>query len=403
MGMFSKFRARKGLKKDLKGDNRLLYLESIRGIAALIVVFAHIKTAFFPYPIVNEGALSAGNAIVNALFYGLPFGWLIAGHFAVIVFFVLSGYVLTYRYYETFSLSELQKQGAKRYFRLAIPVFATVLLAYFMYATGMMSFSGELARITGDPGVAANFTFTPSFNSAFYDATVGVLVNKSAVYNPVLWTMPVELIGSFVVFGFAALVAKNKRRWLFYIAAIILLSQTYYVAFIIGMAMADAIHNTKALEYSKKILNKGYVLLGIAVVLVLASAEPSMSASGPLSLQGVDLQSTMRLWHCLAAALFLWLAICSPGLQKFLSFKPFVVLGSLSFAVYLLHYLVLFSLGAWVFVSLWHAGSGLGLSALVAGLAVIIVTFLAAIIWKRYVDDAAVKISRAFAHYALKS
>jgi peptidoglycan/LPS O-acetylase OafA/YrhL len=383
-------------------SNKLLYVESIRGIAAIIVVFAHLRTAFFPYPTVIEGALSPGSPIINQLFYGLPFGWIVSGHFAVVIFFVLSGYVLTYRYFETFALSDLQKQGAKRFLRLAIPVFTTVMLSYFMYSTGMMANSAELARITGDMGIAGNFTFTPNFNNALYDATIGVFVNRSSMYNPVLWTMSIELVGSFLIFGLAALLSNNKYRWIFYIVAILLLSQTYYVGFILGLLLADAVHNTKMIEQSKKYLNKGYITIGIVLVILLISSESMIGVSGPFHIIGMDGTTTVKMWHLLAAFLLLWLTISSEGLQRFFSFKPFVILGSLSFSIYLLHYLILFSLGSWVFVSFWKVGSGLYISSLIASLSVLAVTFTASIFWKRYVDDASVIASRALASIVLK-
>lgn len=387
--------------------DKLLYLESIRGLAAIVVVFAHLLAAFYPYPQVSTEALSTGSAFMNRVFYELPFGFLVAGHFSVVVFFVLSGYVLTYKYFDNHNNKELQKQALKRFFRLAIPVFCTVMLSYFMMSAGLMDHIKEAAAITGSPEAGRVFNFVPSLSQAFYDAVIGVFANKSVVYNPVLWTMSVELFGSFIVFGLAAITGNLKRRWWIYIGAIILLSQTYYMGFIIGMFLADLAQNTTFIERSKAALSKGYVLLGILAVIVIASLPvASTTMTGVLSrtfeISGMDSGSSVRLWHFLGATILLWLILSVSSIQRFLSLKLFVWVGSLSFAIYLLHYLVLYSLGVWVFVNLWRHGLGLHGSAAVASLAVILVTFVIARLWKTYVDDISIGVSRTFAVVMLR-
>jgi hypothetical protein len=55
-----------------------------------------------------------------------------------------------------------------------------------------------------------------------------------------------------------------------------------------------------------------------------------------------------------------------------------------------------------VFCDLVEKNVGLYVSALVASLAVITVTFAASILWKKYIDDASVIASRTFAVAVLK-
>jgi peptidoglycan/LPS O-acetylase OafA/YrhL len=100
---------------------RLNYLDSVRGIAACIVVLHHCWLAF-------------GNTVsgINAAFASLPtfftylFQKILAGHAAVIIFFVLSGFVL--------ALSSLKQPMSyagftiKRIFRI-YPAFVFVVLS----------------------------------------------------------------------------------------------------------------------------------------------------------------------------------------------------------------------------------------------------------------------------------
>ena len=392
-----------GKKKEkyVNNEGKMLYLESVRGLAALAVVFAHILTLFFPYPEVDVHALSHGSNTINHLFYGAPFGFMIAGHFAVLLFFVLSGYVLTYRFYETKNDNELRKQAAKRYFRLAIPVFATVMTSYFLFATGIIGHLEKVFSITGAPAATSLFQFTPDLGGALYDATIGVLVNGHEKYNPVLWTMTIEFIGSFVVFGFAMLVGKLRYRWAFYIGALIALSSTYYLGFIIGLIFADLKHNTKFLEWFRSVMNKTYLTVLFLLALILASIpQPWTQVSDLLhifSVPSIEPMTSTNIAHYIAASIIMLIAISIPGVQRILSVRPLVWLGSLSFAIYLTHTLVLYSIGTWLFGRLWDAKVGIYYASGISGLVVVILTLVVSVFWKKYVDDMSVQVSRSVA------
>lgn len=66
-------------------NTRIGQLDSIRGIAAFCVLFSHLYS-------VLKGVLPT---TISFLFTLTPFKLFIAGHSAVILFFVLSGFVLS--------------------------------------------------------------------------------------------------------------------------------------------------------------------------------------------------------------------------------------------------------------------------------------------------------------------
>ncbi len=60
------------------------------------------------------------------------------GHFAVLIFFVLSGYVLTMPYYnQDESSGVLSKRLWGRYLRLNIPIFFAISISYVVYVSGL--------------------------------------------------------------------------------------------------------------------------------------------------------------------------------------------------------------------------------------------------------------------------
>lgn len=386
--------------------SKLGYLESIRGLAACAVVFAHILAAYLPG--VGEPNVEnlATNSIASTLFFGLPLGFMASGHFAVVLFFVLSGFVLTFRFFQTKNQQDLYRQSAKRFFRLAIPIFAIVMIAYAMIANGMMSNTLKVAELGGSQNVGNNFNFIPSLSDAFHSATLGVIAERDTRYNPVLWTMSIEFFGSFIVLGLAAFISKTRRRWIIYFGSIVLLSHSYYVCFVLGMMLADIVHNTDYVDIAREKISRVYYALALGLVWIIACFPMPINGLNntvyeSLLLPGVDDTYMFRMWQFFGAFLLLVLIVISVRLQNILNHRFLVFLGGVSFAVYLVHFLVLYSAGHFVYV-LSRESLGITSSAVVAGTVTVIITLLISIYWKRYIDDMSIRVSRSFANYILK-
>src|SRR5215472_16570432 len=108
------------MKKDI-------VLEAIRGGAALVVVVWHVCVGFFPYSL-------------NGWWQGSPLNLFMNGHSAVQLFFVLSGYVLTRRYFESGNNRILLRGAVKRWPRLMGPVLLVVLASYMLFKLDLYQF-----------------------------------------------------------------------------------------------------------------------------------------------------------------------------------------------------------------------------------------------------------------------
>ncbi|WP_443147193.1 acyltransferase family protein [Paenibacillus sp. KACC 21273] len=80
---------------------KLKYLDGLRGLAALIVVISHFVVAF--YPSLYNGSIDSVHTQKSLELWisKSPFNLFYNGNFAVCVFFVLSGYVLSYKFFIT--------------------------------------------------------------------------------------------------------------------------------------------------------------------------------------------------------------------------------------------------------------------------------------------------------------
>ena len=78
---------------------KIKYLDGLRGLAAFVVVFHHFILAFYPALFFGDNATPHLRAGLEAFVSGTPINLLYNGNFAVSIFFVLSGYVLSYKFF----------------------------------------------------------------------------------------------------------------------------------------------------------------------------------------------------------------------------------------------------------------------------------------------------------------
>jgi peptidoglycan/LPS O-acetylase OafA/YrhL len=362
-----------------KPRSRLAALEAVRGIAALIVVFHHLAHSFWPQALQSHS----------------PWRSLLDGSFAVAIFFVLSGVVLSIAFFERPSAEALADAAIRRYFRLTLPVLTSVVLGYLLLRSG--SFANLAAAETmgrdSEHWLSHFYTFRPSLGEALKEGTYRVYLDyrSSHSYNTVLWTMGVELYGSLFVFGFLSLFGGLRRRWLAYclVAVILHAHWPYTMNFLVGLALCDCYVRARR---SQPNLEFGAVAGTIAMVggVFVGSGLPGWFGDwvGSNSLLARRLEC-----QCVGAVLIVAAALFSPIWKRLLEFSWFSWLGRVSFALYLLHQLVICSLGSRVFLLLRHQ-CGYQAAALTSAGLVIIVSLLAAWAMTETIDRWSIALGR---------
>lgn len=352
------------VKKEAQLSSRLSSLDSIRGLAALMVVFFHFASAFFPRSVGEVG--TPIHTRIDTLVYQSPLSSFIAGSFGVTLFFVLSGFVLTFRFYSG-RQKTLFPSAAKRYFRLMPVAFASVMFGYFLMAFGLMHFR-EAGQLSGSHWLGQMFfTFHPHLLDAITQGLIGIFIEPSSnpifkPFNPVLWTIYYELIGSLLIFGLASVCNNNKKRWLIYLISVIGFIGTYFSAFIIGAILADLYATSK--NFTKRLSNMRpiYKILALAFVILTAGYVGGRALSPRLDpigsywegltlLQGYAFISR-NIIQLIDAFIIISLALYSARIIKLLNNRVLVFLGHISYSVYALHFLIIFSFSSWLFSNL---------------------------------------------------
>lgn len=345
------------------------YLDALRGYAAWFVVNHHRfdldKTWLAQQPFFR--IIHSGAGMVD-------------------LFFVISGYVLSYRLLISMRnrdtgrmLEGLASSTFRRYLRLygsaGVATFISMLLIRLSWIDDMDSAFYKIGRKdTFSEQLYDWIQDLSSFSNPFV-AVEGFWYEGvfSARYLYPTWTIPIEFRGSMVVFAFCTAVCKlsTKHRMMicWITVALCYYWQVIYVAlFLYGMIIADVSlgrypHRLKpgvqlpqrkgdpaAPPRKQSIIARvGYVMMFTAALFLL-SGPVDEDDRGPFPWQylsrtfpkwGTGLEA--HFWPSIGAFLLVFALESYPALQQPLTFNFSQYLGDLSFGIYTMHQLVLWT------------------------------------------------------------
>jgi peptidoglycan/LPS O-acetylase OafA/YrhL len=132
-----------------------------------------------------------------------PLVVMIHGYFWVIVFFILSGFVLPLSYFKTGKLSSIYGGSLRRYPRLMLPVLFTLTLYYLVVKFGV-------TYKYAFPAVKRK-----NFGLLLLDGLVGTWLGNND-YTVVTWTLSIELWASFLIYILALVTINYRWRYMIY-------------------------------------------------------------------------------------------------------------------------------------------------------------------------------------------
>ena len=379
--------------------NKNLALEGLRGVASLVVILSHAAFGFLPY--LHTGNPSDLRMAQEEWLFISPFRFIYSGELAVCIFFVLSGYVLARRFLSAHDVAVLEAAASKRWFRLGIPVAAAVLCGYLIMKTqGVPPI---------DPALPPTFPwacyhFQPSLWAALSDAAYRALLFPGGDnYDYVLWTIRFELYGSFFLFSFLALFGRLPRCWFSALVAMVvfvLMTLNDSLGPFLAMFLIGAVIN-----YARWPQRAWLSYVAFALGLFIGGYDwnspiysPLVKAAGILT-ANLHIALNWPMFFRTIGALLIVLAVSShTSLGVFFSTRLITRLGRLSFGVYLLHSIILASIGARVFTAL-HERIGYIESASVATATTIAATIAVSEIFARLIDEPAIRASNTFGRF----
>lgn len=376
-------------------SSRFMELEGLRGLAAIVVVLFHALLMFYPGLFYGPEAYAGAwvqNMRLEDNLYGSPIMGLFTGSFSVAIFFVLSGFVLSIGFFNKKDVRAVQRLAVKRYIRLMIPAAVSILLAYLAIKFGFGYARSQVVDITHSVWLSGLWLQVPQLEDAIRQSIYQIFTIGSSSYNPVLWTMQYEFIGSFIVFAFLLLFAESKYRWVIYAALTAVFLSSWYWGFIIGMALADLYMNRRSLL--EKIPQAVWFiggLLGIGL-----GAFPPTNLEGTiykaLLVPGWSQYQSFSFYLTIGAMLMIMAVLFLPVLRSFFAARLMSYLGKYSFSVYLLHMPILFTFGSLVFIST-NETIGFHSAAIVTILSSFALLAPLVYLFEKYVDAPAIKLA----------
>ena len=329
-----------------------LNADGLRGLAALNVVICHFIAAFLPsalyynYPNVfpKDPTPSTGMAIMTTPLATLSFN----GHFPVVLFFVLSGYVLTIPYFNG-NINAIYKRLWGRYFRLNIPIFAAVMFAFILYHYRLY-FNVEASALSGSNWLAGCFDyFKPGFSltEAIKSGVYRSIFHGDAYLVPPLWTLKIEFIGSLYLLTFYIIKPADK----------LVFPAVVYIFFLIFMHGSDSIYYFSILAGSlinlvRPSLNLARLICAVGLFFGAFQFHSAVYGFLPsLSWIGLseDIEKTV---YNLIGALLLTTGIVNGVGGSILQSRPVQFLGQISFSLYIIHFSILCSLSCFLYLVL---------------------------------------------------
>lgn len=334
---------------------RKLFLDGLRGWAALIVVLYHTLHGFL--------------STATHTFDGIAFRFVTDGALAVSIFFVLSGFALSVGFFETGDRGAVVMAALRRYPRLTIPILASSLVAWALLSVGLMA-NRDVAPILNNVGWLGSFyTFPPALDHVMRFALWNVYFDFRGgdVYNAVLWTMATELYGSIMVF--ALLYTVGDRRWrgpVYGVAAVVLWAHGGpLLAFLFGMALADLF----ASPGFRRLRGAAWAP-AVGTALMVAGVAKS-------TLLPTDFNDACSM--AVVATMVVAGPVVARAVARVFEGALSRALGRLSFPVYLIHLMVLCSLSSWFYGVLYRVGVPVAGNAVATAMLTVVASYAAAV------------------------
>lgn len=295
---------------------RIEYLDSVRGIAAFMVVIYH----FIGWRWGEATDYHLASLVFN-------------GSDAVSFFFVLSGLVLSYKYFHTDTEINLPRYTYKRILRLYPAFIVTVLLNYFYWNRGLIM-DGEWLSIIKD-------MFLENRKGLWQEL---VMVRNAHKYYIPGWTMGVEMALSLIMPLFI-FIGKNKIKMIWWFLIISLVMGNYISLFVfhflLGTLIAYYFPVIRDFDWKSNKWYKFRFPIYLLVFLLYSVRHIDRIVDFPTAYHHVANMLKIDFFHMTgfaSACILLWI-IVNKRAQRLLIQPALLFLGKISYSVYLMHWI----------------------------------------------------------------
>lgn len=332
----------------MQNQKKLNFITNFKGILAMLVLLHHFALCFYPILVNGVGFDYTNNTSLLHKIISSPFNIFgYGGSLAVSLFFMISGFLITYSFYVS-NDGNLEKICGKKIIKRYLDLFFPILFSsIFGYILGKVFINYNLLDNLLNSSYYQNLNYN-IFN-LIKDSLFSTFIKSNATYNPPLWTMSGEFFGSILIYIIILLFSKRfeKNIW-FYYFLLIMFFNTNNFYFIMGLILAKKYiknkENFECIKLYKKIIItiliiylSGYCYLNSNSTLY----QPLTKLFDILPNLGGDSVTIVR--NVSTSLIFIFI-LSSKIIKKILSFKLFNVFGKYSVEIYLFHWPILYTI-----------------------------------------------------------
>ena len=330
--------------RETRQPRRFYELDSLRGLAATIVLFDHFDYLLPPS--------------LHATIEHSPFKVLVNGHQAVVLFFVLSGFVLTLPYSRPVPLP-YRDFLLKRLCRIYLPYLAALVLSILADLCAP-HLHGELSQMAGsnrwiDQTWSQPVTFWLVFQHVLFIGRY-----PSAQFNAAFWSLVFEMRISLAFPFIAAAVLRWRLGWSVCAAFLLWVASVLLDHFGPALLQADP---DKVGEVGSTLFYAVFFVLGAILATNLAAVDAWFARLNRLQVTAFALVSVLFFGYAapllpgrhlvagtadiccgLGTLGLIVLAVNCDPVQRFLTSRVVHHLGKISYSLYLMHGTILFLL-----------------------------------------------------------
>ncbi len=307
-------------------NDRIDYLDSVRGLAAFAVVIYHFISSHWGWHTSMK---------IACMFFN--------GSDSVALFFVLSGLVLSLKYLQQSDkpiVFNLPKYAASRFFRL-YPAFLLMLAVYYLH----------------EHWDKLGFTFLKDtfIHNKYYLWEEALLMRDYHNLFLPAWTLGIEMAMSLLLPFLVLLIRHDSKLFNYFICIVLIIGKIYISLFLfhfcLGLLIANNFNAIRDYDFKAYRFYKYRYLLYLVVFFVFGLRHwVAIYPFGSTYTYFANNILYLDLFHYtgVAAAAILVIVINNKTAQWVLNTRPLLFLGKISYSLYLTHWLVIdYFIGNW--------------------------------------------------------
>lgn len=373
----------------------LSFINLTKFLCANVVILCHYVLAFLPYILIGAKEKihfeKFENAIKESVLYTL-----VNGTFCVYVFWVISGFLIYYVYSYDSTDKRRVKMFLGKYLRPLAGIFFASFLAYFLQKVGAIRSVEASVLAHSEYQIACYYQNQASLVRLFYESMIGIYLDDPVnIYVNPLWSMKIEILGSFFLIILLSISKQIKHNWL-------LVLITIFACFGIDVRVICFVLGAQCAAYfvGKKNVHCFWGLAACVIAIVLCAGNSGLlNQLSTCSISFFSIEINIGyIYQSLMAAIFV-LGVVIIAKSRMQKNDNRLDVGNMSMYLYFFHWPILFSFSCELLIMGMKLWDDYLVAVTVAMIGGICFTYLVCFVIMKLIDRRWNKICKKIADY----